>query len=216
MSPPVQLEKARKTARTPALEFPSASFKRVREASLADDSSPQPDHKIQSQIPTNVASSTSKAKVPENDLQQSRSNASSELTSPIMPPKLLALETSLNGEAQNTSSTLSSSAYDCFNSQRHPKGHFYSTNQLFARGVWIEYLAPDRQNQSFRGLPSFHDLKVNYSKFSRPHPPIVQGSPRENRNAVCRGCAREESTLIALSEMQFGKKVVGRTQIIHG
>ncbi|KAI4930787.1 uncharacterized protein J4E92_004619 [Alternaria infectoria] len=124
----------------------------------------------------------------------------------MMSPRLRALQASME-ESRNTSPRKNSISYDCFNSQPHLKGHFYSANQLFARGVWIGYLAPDRQSQSFRGLPSFHDLKANYKKFTPPHPPIVSGSPRENRNAVCRGCAREDSAVIAFSEVQFGPKV---------
>jgi hypothetical protein len=213
-SMPVQPQRARKSVRTPVWEIPSASYKRARDSSL-DNNSPQPDPNIQSRIPSDVTSTTSKAKTPDNDVQRSRSFASSELTSPMMSPRLRALETSLYENARNTSSSATSTAYDCFNSQPHPRGHFYSANQLFARGVWIGYLAPDRQSQSFRGLPSFHDLKSNYAKFVQPHPPIVQGSPRESRNAICRGCAREESALIALSEVQFGKKVVGCTPIVH-
>ncbi|KAI4698216.1 uncharacterized protein J4E84_001352 [Alternaria hordeiaustralica] len=124
----------------------------------------------------------------------------------MMSPRLRALQASME-ESRNTSPRKNSISYGCFNSQPHLKGHFYSANQLFARGVWIGYLAPDRQSQSFRGLPSFHDLKANYKKFTPPHPPIVSGSPRENRNAVCRGCAREDSAVIAFSEVHFGPKV---------
>ncbi|KAH8642910.1 hypothetical protein IG631_00373 [Alternaria alternata] len=198
---PVQPQRARKSVRTPVLKNPSASSKRARDSSL-DESSPQPDREIQSQIPSNVTSDASKAQTPENDVLLLRSNVSSELTSPMMSPGLRALDTSLHEQARNACPT---TAYDCFSSQPHLKGHFYSANQLFQRGVWIGYLAPERQNESFRGLPSFHNLKVNYSKFRPPYPPIVQGSPRENRNAICRGCARDESALIALSEVQFGK-----------
>ncbi|RYO67553.1 hypothetical protein AA0113_g4569 [Alternaria arborescens] len=198
---PVQPQRARKSVRTPVLRNPSASSKRVRDSSL-DESSPQPDREIQSQIPSNVTSDTSKAQTLENDVLPLRSNVSSGLTSPMMSPGLRALDTSLHEQARNACPT---TAYDCFSSQPHLKGHFYSANQLFQRGVWIGYLAPERQNESFRGMPSFHLLKVNYSKFSPPYPPIVQGSPRENRNAICRGCARDESALIALSEVQFGK-----------
>ncbi|CAN9390607.1 unnamed protein product [Alternaria alternata] len=198
---PVQPQRARKSVRTPVLKNPSASSKRARDSSL-DESSPQPDREIQSQIPSNVTSDASKAQTPENNVLPLRSNMSSELTSPMMSPGLRALDTSLHEQARNACPT---TAYDCFSSQPHLKGHFYSANQLFQRGVWIGYLAPERQNESFRGLPSFHNLKVNYSKFRPPYPPIVQGSPRENRNAICRGCARDESALIALSEVQFGK-----------
>ncbi|KAG9192846.1 hypothetical protein G6011_11580 [Alternaria panax] len=169
-----------------------------------DDSSPQPDHEIQSRTPSNVTSDAARAQTPENDVQRSLSAVSSELISPMMSPGLRALGASLDEEARNTSPT---TAYDCFNLQPHLKGHFYSANRLFSRGVWIGYLAPDRQNQSFRGLPSFHSLKINFSRCNPPFPPAVQGYPRENRNAVCRGCAREESAFIALSEMQFGKNV---------
>ncbi|KAH6858975.1 hypothetical protein BKA58DRAFT_51143 [Alternaria rosae] len=204
---PPQPQRARKSVRTPVSRAPSTSCKRAREPSL-DNNSPQPDDTIRLQIPSNSneVNANFKAAAPESDAQPARRSASSELTSPMISPGLRALQTSME-ESRNTSPRKNSISYCCFNSQPHLKGHFYSANQLFARGVWIGYLAPDRQSQSFRGLPSFHDLKANYKKFNPPHPPIVQGSPRENRNAVCRGCAREDSAVIAFSEVQFGPKV---------
>jgi hypothetical protein len=212
---PPQPQKARKSVRTPVSSIPSTNSKRARESSL-DNNSPQPDDAIwlQTRSYSHEVNSNSKAGSPESDVQPSRRSASSELTSPMMSPGLHALQTSI-AESRDTSPRNSTTAYDCFNSQPHLKGHFYSANQLYARGVWIGYLAPDRQSQSFRGLPSFHDLKANYAKFTQPYPPVIQGSPRESRNAVCRGCARKESALIAFSEVRFRGKVVSCTRCMH-
>ncbi|RMZ71658.1 integral membrane [Pyrenophora seminiperda CCB06] len=139
----------------------------------------------------------------------SYSEESSELTSPMMSPNLRALETSLSEggitipPTQSSVSPKGADLYDCFNSIPHPKGHFYSAKELFARGVWIGYLSPERHKESFYGLPSFNSLKANFTNFSPPYPPIIHGSVRENRNAVCRGCARSTSGVIALSEIHF-------------
>jgi hypothetical protein len=58
--------------------------------------------------------------------------------------------------------------FDCFNTQDHPRGHYYSALELFKRGVWIGYLAPERHKESFGGLPSFNNLKGNYKSMSNP------------------------------------------------
>lgn len=152
-------------------------------------------------------------------LEQDGSSQSSGLTSPMMSPKLRALETSLGSEEATTGeeshsadSRKSMSFYDCFNSQTNPRGHLYSANRLFTRGIWIGYLAPDRQGESFRGLPSFQELKFNCAKFSPPHPPVIQGSAGQTRQAVCRGCAASNSAVIPLGEIQFYRKSVSHTQ----
>ncbi|KNG49534.1 integral membrane protein [Stemphylium lycopersici] len=146
-------------------------------------------------------------------LEQDGSSQSSGLTSPMLSPKSRALETPLSSEEAATGkesryadSPNSMSFYNCFNSQNNPRGHFYSANRLFTRGIWIGYLAPDRQSESFRGLPSFQELKFNCAKFSPPHPPVIQGSAGQTRQAVCRGCAASNSAVIPLSEIQFYRK----------
>jgi hypothetical protein len=115
-----------------------------------------------------------KAATLENGLEKTFSSVSSELTSPMRSPGLAALETTLAKEAVAAEAPGSikvdqnKSLYDCFKSQLHPKGHFYSANQLYAQGICIRYLAPDRMNERFRGLPSFNNLKTNFSKFRPP------------------------------------------------
>ena len=106
---------------------------------------------------------------------------------------------------RSTTESLSSNVIpcDCFNSFPGPKGHFYATRELFKRGVWIGYLDKSRHSQSYYGLPSFRDLRVNHSKFSIPRPPVTQGVPGEERLAVCRGCAGQNSQLITLTEIKF-------------
>ena len=139
----------------------------------------------------------------EEHFQQNHGEDSSELTSPMMSPNLLALETSLSKEGTTSSPANNTSLYDCFNATLHPKGHFYSAKKLFARGVWIGYLSPDRHSESFHGLPSFSTLKANFTNFIPPYPPAIGGFVRGERHAVCRGCASSTSGLIAFFEIQF-------------
>ena len=104
--------------------------------------------------------------------------------------------------------TTMSVLHDCFNPYSQPRGHFHSANRLFERGVWVGFLDKSRHNESFRGLPSFHDLKMNYSRLSAPHPPVVHGVADEERLAVCRGCAGIDSLVISLCEIQFAHNTV--------
>lgn len=98
--------------------------------------------------------------------------------------------------------------HDCFDSLAHSRGHFYSANRLFQRGVWIGYFAPTRQHESFRGLLSFDDLKTNYNECTPPYPPVVQGTAKDNRDAVCRDCFEQEASVISLTEIQFVSRSV--------
>ncbi|KAI1519498.1 hypothetical protein PtrSN002B_003240 [Pyrenophora tritici-repentis] len=200
--------RARKSVRTYNLKILSGITRRSRQPSRNVD--PQSARRPESRRASSGGEDSLKAtENPGDHRQQYHDDNSSELTSPMLSPNLLALETSLSEEGMTVASTRSSGSgkstgrYDCFNAMLHPKGHYYSAKELFARGVWIGYLSPDRHNESFRGLPSFGTLKSNFNKFSQPYPTSMHGSVRENRNAVCRGCAKSNSALIALSEIQF-------------
>ncbi|KAF2818983.1 hypothetical protein CC86DRAFT_432406, partial [Ophiobolus disseminans] len=57
-----------------------------------------------------------------------------------------------------------------FNSHNTPRGHYYSAPNLYSRGVWVGYLAPDKQNTSYLGLPSYNTLKANLKSLSPPFP----------------------------------------------
>ncbi|KAF1947615.1 hypothetical protein EJ02DRAFT_449097 [Clathrospora elynae] len=170
-------------------------------------------------IPSNSAGANDTSKdTLDTGLRQDLSNTSSELTSPMPSSDLSAPVTPLSDktvatgksgpiDGEPTGNDKSMGLYDCFNAhQNHPKGHFYSVGELFKRGVWIGYLAPHRQTESFRGLPSLSDLKVNHSRLSPPYPPTEHGVAKHNRQAICRGCATESSAPIALSEIQVGQK----------
>lgn len=162
------------------------------------------------------ASRSSTKEVPQAGSSSSEQISTNQNTlfSPGMSARLPTPEICLTSEAkpvqkpQRLGSQQSSAFQDCFNPLPNPGGHFYSANHLFARGVWIGYLAPDRQAKSFRGLPSFSQLKQNFSKFTRPHPPAIEGSVGQNRYGVCRGCAESSSALIELREIQFWRKSV--------
>jgi hypothetical protein len=212
---PMRSQRARKSVPTYNLKVLSGiPTRRTAKRSFDGDNDDYsgPSNGSHEQMSSNGRHDDYKVVTPEADSEQDLSNVSSKLTSPTRSSGLAALETSLTGEATgyspSTSDDQNKSLFECFNAQPHPKGHFYSANQLYAQGVWIGYLDPDRAKESFRGLPSLDGLRVNHNKFSPPHPPPVPGTARENRNAVCRGCASSSSTIIAFSEIQFvGKSV---------
>lgn len=165
-----------------------------------------------------------RAVTPTEQLHRTRSITSSELTSPMPSPSLSVLATSLAHDAAAGRERLESGNHEvagdndsmvqtaiaddppffaCFNTQNHPAGHFYSANELYSRGVWIGYLAPDRCIESFRKLPSFSALRTNFKQFSAPFPPAIAGAAREERKAVCRGCIGDDSAVITLREIHF-------------
>ncbi|CAO2648041.1 Nn.00g089630.m01.CDS01 [Neocucurbitaria sp. VM-36] len=171
--------------------------------------------------------SMSRAATPVTKLHVHRRNISSGLTSPMPSPNLSALGSGLtdntttaprkleaidpditSNDTRIISTAVASSVpmFDCFNTQPHSWGHFYSANELFSRGIWIGYLTPDRHSESFRRLPSFSDLKTNFRKFSTPYPPTITGSVGEERISVCRGCVGDDSAVITLREIQFFQK----------
>jgi hypothetical protein len=93
--------------------------------------------------------------------------------------------------------------FECFNGHANPRGHYYSAPALYACGVWIGYLAPDKQKKPYCGLPSFNELKANFADMSLPCPPSSEGTSANNRDAVCRGCFGDQSALLTLREVQF-------------
>jgi hypothetical protein len=100
----------------------------------------------------------------------------SRITSPMPSTEISEFETSLVGKFTNTRTLdvaasdtgRSTNVFDCFNTQDHPRGHYYSALELFKRGIWIGYIAPERHKESFGGLPSFNTLKGNYKSMSNP------------------------------------------------
>jgi len=211
--------RARNKVRTYNLKILSGTSRssRRRSHNVDPQSARHSDPRISSEEQDNLETTESL----EEHFQHHHGEDSSELTSPMMSPNLLALETSLSEEGTTVASTQSGSPvnntglYDCFNATLHPKGHFYSAKELFARGVWIGYLSPDRHSESFRGLPSFSTLKANFTKFSPPYPPVINGFVRGERSAVCRGCASSTSALIAFFEIQFVRTSVSHVHKEH-
>lgn len=162
---------------------------------------------------------------PVSGTQTTESNMSSPLTSPMTSPGIAALETSLQDIPTHTlyepedhepsaegiveaSNDIMNSQYECFNKLSSPGGHFYSTRELYARGVWVGYLAPDRQNQAYEDLPSYDELKKNWRNMSLPFPPHNQCASSVDRQAVCRGCVGDTSTLITLRDISYAKDKV--------
>ncbi|KAH5023418.1 hypothetical protein HBI70_056750 [Parastagonospora nodorum] len=95
--------------------------------------------------------------------------------------------------------------FECFSHFSNGSGHYYSAPKLYARGIWIGYLSPESQKNSYRGLPSFRELQANFRDMSLPFPPSTLGSSGMNRDAVCRGCFGAQSGLFTLREMAFVK-----------
>jgi hypothetical protein len=93
--------------------------------------------------------------------------------------------------------------FECFNTLTSARGHYYSAHTLKDRGVWVGYLAPDKHKKQFSGMPSFHDLKTNFTDMALPFPPTNEATSANNRNAVCRGCFGPRSVLLTLCELQF-------------
>jgi hypothetical protein len=98
-----------------------------------------------------------------------RSDTSSPLSSPMMSPQIPS-ESAFPPTDARDSTTSQEPKYECFNQVPSTYGHYYSALTLYAHGVWIEYLASDRQKKSFRGLPSYSYLKANFVDMSLPCP----------------------------------------------
>lgn len=101
--------------------------------------------------------------------------------------------------------------FDCFNVHDDPEGHF-SAKELQACGIWIGYLLSDEHSLSYQGMPSFNQLKRNWSHQVLPHPKVdLIGTSIEGLKAVCRGCIGGEAVLTTLSTIAFvkGKVSIG-------
>jgi hypothetical protein len=147
-------------------------------------------------------------------------DSSSSLSSPPSSESLLhdannSMQSAIG--AKSTSSTvLRGQSFECFSHLSNARGHYYSALAMCARGVWIGYLAPNNQKKSYRGLPSYQDLKTNFVDMNLPCPPSNPGTPANNRGAVCRGCFGEQSALLTLREMSFVKDRVSDTLLVTG
>jgi hypothetical protein len=111
------------------------------------------------------------------------------------PPQKTVLKSSVT--------TNNMAEFECFNSLIDSRGHYYSAPALYACGVWVGFLSPDKQKLQYRGLPSFNELKMNFADMSLPCPPSSEGASANNRSAICRGCFGEHSPLLTLREVQF-------------
>ncbi|KAF2871964.1 hypothetical protein BDV95DRAFT_594251 [Massariosphaeria phaeospora] len=110
-----------------------------------------------------------------------------------------------NGQTPREFSTPAiESSYECF--RWNGKSHYRSCEELLAAGIWIGYLSWDKHGRSYNKLPSFNQLRANHKNFSPPYPPPTMGSPRDDRQAVCRGCHGPDSQLITLSELSYTNK----------
>ena len=96
----------------------------------------------------------------------------------------------------------------CFTKRSGPEKHFHAARELYDAGVWIGYLSNDKHAESYRGLPSFSQLRLNSKNFNPPYPPSVSGVAREQRHAVCGACFEDFSKFITLREIAFITKTV--------
>jgi hypothetical protein len=96
----------------------------------------------------------------------------------------------------------------CFGKNGGPEKHYRAARNLYNAGVWIGYLSQDKHSESYRGLPSFSQLRLNGKNFNPPYPPPVSGVASEQRQAVCRGCYDGYSKFIPLKEIAFITKTV--------
>jgi hypothetical protein len=163
--------------------------------------------------------------------QQLNRSISSSLSSPLTSPRTSSVETSqhrimadivdANRNARNSvalqardtptaedNMAQQASTYECFNKHGRPRGHYYSARELYSRGVWIGYLAPDKQKKPFLECPSYNELKANFANINLPYPPSNPSSSSCNREAVCRGCFGEQSMLLTTREISFAKNRV--------
>lgn len=74
---------------------------------------------------------------------------------------------------------------ECFKKHDSARGHYHSATELYDRGVWVGFLAPDRQNESYKGLPPYSELKVNCKNMELPYPPATTGSSAKTHLAIC-------------------------------
>jgi hypothetical protein len=91
----------------------------------------------------------------------------------------------------------------CFNKLAHTQGHHYSAYALHAHGVWVGFLDPERHKERFLDLPSFFELKKNFTNMRLPFPPPNQRTSASNCQAVCRGCFSDQSLTLTLREISY-------------
>ncbi|KAF2445010.1 hypothetical protein P171DRAFT_431781 [Karstenula rhodostoma CBS 690.94] len=102
----------------------------------------------------------------------------------------------------------------CFRA-KGPHGHSRSAKVLAKAGIWIGYAAPNKHNLSFRGLPSFKELKDNCKNMTQPFPPMIDGGASNGtRVAICRACGSETSPAIDLLEIQVMKRPLTKVTIM--
>ncbi|KAF2738116.1 hypothetical protein EJ04DRAFT_574091 [Polyplosphaeria fusca] len=101
--------------------------------------------------------------------------------------------------------SLSPPGFVCFANGNGPQKHYFSASQLFKAGVWIGYMSSDRRAESYKGLPSYSDLKANKrsQRQDAPCPPTTEGVAGEERHAICRGCHGTGSRVITLREIAY-------------
>lgn len=156
------------------------------------------------------AQHTHKSCLQEDRTLDPKSIASSPLSSPMTLPPI----SSSSGTPPQCAADNTTSQFQCFNQVSNSHGHYYSAPTLHARGVWIGHLAPDAQKRSYRGLPSYSQLKANFNDISLPFPPSSASTAVKNREAVCRGCLGEQSALLTLREIPFVKNRVSTVNLI--
>jgi hypothetical protein len=103
--------------------------------------------------------------------------------------------------------------YACFNKHGHLQGHYHSARELYSRGVWVGYLAPDKQKIPYLACPSYKKLRANYINLGLSFPPSDLRSSASSRYAVCRGCLNEQSALLIVRELSFAKDKVSFTPL---
>jgi hypothetical protein len=136
--------------------------------------------------------------------QASHSSTFSPLTSPIISPRMSAVNMNQK-DVVSTSPDTRGQTYECFSKHGKSRGHYYSARQLYSHGVWIGYLAKDKQEKRYLECPSYSELKLNFIDMSLPYPPPSPSMSSYNRQAMCRGCFNEHSSLLTLREIPFAK-----------
>jgi hypothetical protein len=170
--------------------------------------------------------------------QQPDRSTSSPLSSPMTSPRTSSVDTSqhrvvvdpvyTNGTTRNSFALQAGNSatspeddmaqpvptYECFNKHGLPQGHYYSACELYSRGVWVGYRAPDKHKKPYLECPSYNELKANFTSLNLPFPLSNPSSSSCNREAVCRGCFGEQSALITTCEMPFAKNRVCFTSLL--
>jgi hypothetical protein len=139
--------------------------------------------------------------------QASHTSTFNPFTSPIISPRMSTVNMNQK-DVVYTSPDARGQIYDCFSKHGKSRGHYYSARQLYSHGVWIGYLAKDRQKKRYLECPSYSELKLNFINMRLPYPPPSPSMSSYNRQAMCRGCCNEHSSLLTLREIPFAKDKV--------